>query len=435
MRASSPLLLAGLLLLPSLLALAPPAAAGTSRVLVISNGSAHPGHAFKNFDGNPAKLFDINGDGKKEIIAQNDNRYAYVFDSKTGALLAEITTTYPGGWGARSFNGPEVAIMVHGGVPHLILGNSAAYIADYAFDAAHSSSTHLAFVKKWERRLNDCYGNPGMDAKPVLADLDKDGKLEIVAQTEESGVFALRENGALYWKKCINGGNGEPGVGDVNADGYLDAVFCSDSGTCTAANGRTGATLWTYWVNGVHDFGSGSMPVAPTVAQIDGSGGADVLVGVRDSHDCDNYSNNHAALFAISGAGRLLWWKQPANAAPLTYTRPIVYDVDGDGHKDVLWGDWNTIGHACGNWEVVGRAHAFRFDRWGGQKWSTVLDTWWGNKDFALANVCCDGKQDVLASGPSGSHDGIWYLDSVNGTKEQFVDAYPYKVSRGPVVE
>src|SRR5688500_6816072 len=152
----------------------------TTRVLAINQALANPKVAFQGFDGNPPKVYDINGDGKMEIIAQNDNNWFYVFDSQTGKILFQAKTTFPGGWGARTFNGPEVAILDDGGAPRIIVENSAAYVASFRYDHAGSTNSAFKFVKEWEKRLNVCYSNPGSDSKPVLADLDRDGDLEII---------------------------------------------------------------------------------------------------------------------------------------------------------------------------------------------------------------------------------------------------------------
>jgi hypothetical protein len=413
--------------------------ASTTRALTISTQSASPQVAFQAFDGNPPKVFDFNQDGVLEIIAQNDNQYVYVFDSQTGAILHELKTKFPPGWGARSFNGPEAAVLMHGDGVHLIVANSAATITSYRFDAVNSNHSKFKFIKEWDRRLNDCFPNPGMDSKPVLVDLDLDRRLEIVAATEESGIFALRADGTILWKACVGGGNAEPSVGDLNQDGVPDVVFASDGGRITAFNGLNGATLWSYYVPAAFNVGSGSMPVGPAVAQLDGVGGPDVVVGVRDSHDAVNFANDHALLLALNSNGGLLWGRQHPQANPLTYTHPIVVDADMDGHAEVYWGDWNTIGHKppaneADAWKVTGPANFFRYDKAGTLVWRQSLDTYWSNKDLALADVDGDGVQEVLANGPQGGSDGIWYLDSATGAKESFVSTHPWKVSRAPIV-
>lgn len=433
-------LVAGALLLSSLSVTLPGASAATTRTLAITTASAGPKVAFAAFDGNPPKLFDINGDGQLEIIAQNDNQYVYIFDSKNGTLLAEVKTNFPPGWTARSFNGPEAAIMSRGGSVHLVVANSAAVITSYRFDPFASTKAHFALTKLWERRLSDCFSNPGMDSKPVLADLDRDGRFEIVAGTEELGLFALRGDGTLLWKNCLGGGNAEPSVADLNLDGGPDVVHVSDAGVVTALDGRSGATMWSFRVLSGFNLGSGSMPVGATVAQLDGKGGPDVVVGARDSHDAVDWSQDHALLLALDSGGRLLWARQDPQGNPLTYTRPVIVDADKDGRPEVYWGDWNTIGHKppfdeAQAWKTTGPAHFYRYDAAGTLVWRQTLDTWWSNKDLALADVDGDGVQEMLANGPNAAgHDGIWYLDVRSGAKEAFVDVHPWQVQRAPVV-
>src|SRR5207253_626129 len=81
------------------------------------------------------------------------------------------------------------------------------------------------------------------------------------------------------------------------------------------------------------------------VGQLDGKAGPDVVVGVRDSHDANNWANDHALLLALDSGGRLLWGRQDPGGNPLTYTHAIITDADGTGGPEVYWGDWNTVGH------------------------------------------------------------------------------------------
>ncbi|HJQ93925.1 MAG TPA: VCBS repeat-containing protein [Candidatus Thermoplasmatota archaeon] len=438
-----------LLAAAAVLVAVPTAEAAPTRSLAITWSSAGAPAAWKTFDGNPPKTFDIDGDGREEILAQNDNHNLYVFDSTTGKLLATLKSTYPSGWGARTFNGPEAYREAN--VTHVVQMNSAAYLTSWRFDPAASNATKFVFVKEWERRQKDCYSGAGSDSKPVLADLDRDGKMDIVVTTEESGVYAIRGNGSLYWKKCISGGNGEARPVDLNLDGFLDVVFASDGGVVTAMQGRPSAgcsasppcpnTMWTFNIRNNYNLSSASVPVGAGFGQLDGLAGPDIVVGARDSHDPDNWDNDHALLLALSSTGKVLWARQDANDGnPLTYTHPIVADAAGDGTNEVYWGDWNTIGHKppfdeAQSWKVTGPAHYYRYDNAGNLVWRHTMATFWSNKDLALADADGDGRQEILAAGPNAQgHEGIWAIDSETGSPETFIDAYPWQVTRGPIV-
>lgn len=417
------------------------AASSTERVLTITEDDVDPQESWSTFDGNPPKVFDFDGDGQLEIIAQNDNHRAYVFDSQSGALLAEQEASVPSGWGARTFNGPEATVLTPDGDPYLVLASSAAFITAYRFDAGQSTGGSFHFDKEWEKRMDDCHDSPGMDAKAVFADLDQDGTLEILAATEESGVYALRHDGSTMWSRCIGGGNAAPGIGDLDQDGHPDVVHVSDGGTVSVLDGPTGDTMWDFHVDHEFNIGAGSIPVQPAVGQLDGKGGPDVVVGARDSHDPDDWDNNHALILALDSEGDVLWSDQHPDANPLTYTRAIIADADDDGEPEVYWADWNTNGHKPPwdddeTWKRTGPGNFYRYSKDGDLDWRTELDTWWSNNDIAIGDVDADGKQEVLANGPSsgGGEDGIWYLDVETGAKKEFVSLHPWKVQRAPIL-
>ncbi|HEX9816449.1 MAG TPA: VCBS repeat-containing protein, partial [Candidatus Thermoplasmatota archaeon] len=271
--------------------------------------------------------------------------------------------------------------------------------------------------------------------------LDRDGDLDIVASTEENGVYAYRMDGTRLWARCIGGGNAEPTVADITGDGYPEVVFASDGGVVTAMSGKSGATLpgWPFDARVKYKLGSGSMPVGPAIGQLDGVGGPEIVVGARDSHDANNFANNSVLLLAPKSNGQVLWAKQDPEGNPLTYTHAIIVDAQNDGQTEVYWGDWNTMGHKPPwdpdlAWQVTGPGNFYRYAADGTLVWKRTLGTYWSNKDLAIGDVDGDGIQEVLANGPKNGHDGIWYLDSRTGAMDAFVDMYPWKVSRGPIL-
>ena len=417
---------------------AAPAEGAPVRVLAITTASAQPAVPFAGFDGNPPRTFDFDGDGDQEIVAQNDNQYAYVLDARTGQILAQLKTTFPAGWGARSFNGPEA--YREGNETVLVLVNSAAYLTKYRFDKAASTATSFAFVKQWERRMADCFSAPGSDSKPTLADLDRDGRMDILGTTEESGLFAYRGDGSLMWKACLAGGNAEATVADLDLDGWPDVVHVSDGSVVTAFNGRSGATMWSFRFLSRFNLDSGSIPTGAAVGQLDGVGGPDVVVALRDSHNSTDWSQSHAMLAALDSGGRLLWAVQDPTANPLTYAHPVIADAAGDGQNEVYWMDWNTVGHkppppdSPDAWRSTGPAHAYRFDHLGNRVWMAELPTYWSNKDTPLADWDGDGDLELIVNAPGPGGDGLWQLDAATGAKSAFLSVHPFKVARAPVL-
>ena len=71
-------------------------------------------------------------------------------------------------------------------------------------------------------------------ASPVLVDLTGDGNLEIIVATNSGHVVAYRHDGSLLWDKDVAGAYGvgknkqriasSPAVADIDADGRMEIV-------------------------------------------------------------------------------------------------------------------------------------------------------------------------------------------------------------------
>jgi len=390
------------------------------------------------FDSMPT-AYDIDGNGVDEVIAQSNDTSVYVFNAATGRVLAKLPTLCPGGWYIdHVLNGVEVGVLNPGEAPSIVVADPAAFVTAWRYVPGESDGDHFTFERAWEHRVDECFRNPGMDAKPTLADSDGDGTLEVFVQTEEIGFFALNSDGSVRWKQCWAGGNSAPVVDDLNADGHPETIVASDSGFLSVLSADTGAPQWTFDAT-AYGIKPASVAVSPTVAELDGVAPKEVLFTARYApvDDPSQFRDFHMAIFAVHQSpttwqAELLWMRQPAWAHPLSYTHLIASDVDADGAMDIFGMDWNTIGHFPGHWENLGDAHVFRLDASGQDVWVRDVEAWWSNKEIELGDANNDGVPDLLVNGVRDGSDGLWLMDAASGEQHDFWFARPWKVMRGP---
>ncbi|MFA5862595.1 MAG: VCBS repeat-containing protein [Candidatus Thermoplasmatota archaeon] len=405
--------------------------AATSQLNIITNAS--PGHALSlgQFDGETSALGDFDRDGKMEVVANNDNQDTYVLSGTTSRVLSEIRSDYPAGWPVRTINDPAVADVDGDGIPEIVIVNSAAVVCVYHY-ASGTSTTSMSFTKKWCHRMDAYMGSSAAaDAGAATADVDGAGKMTIFSNTEDKGLFAFNWDGSTRWSSAEFGGNGGPLVTDLHNDGRKQVIFFGDGGEVRVRDAKTGASVWTFWGNKY--VWPASIPVAGNAADLDGDGQKEVVFIMRDAHDATNFANDHFVLWVLGSNGQTKWHVQPSWGTPLSYTHPVIVDVDGDGKKEIIGMDWNTIGHKPGNWEVVGSPHVFAYSSTGVLLWKTDVADPWSNDDIAVADVTGDGVLDVLAIGTRNGSPGVWYLNARTGALEQHVNTQRGAL-RGPVL-
>lgn len=385
-------------------------------------------------------VHDLNGDGVDEIIVQSNDTKVYVFDAE-GHVMAQLPTTYPSGWFIeRVLNQVAAGRLRPDEPPSLVVTDHAAYVAVWRVDPDESDRDTVGFEKMWEKRMDGCFGYPGMDAKATLADLDNDGSLEILVQTEEVGFFALYANGTEMWRQCWAGGNSSPVAADLDGDGKLEVIVASDDGLVSVLIGKTGQPLWSF--NAALHVKPGAISVEPTVADLDGQGEKEILFTARvvPSAEPDTWPYSHMAIFAVhrnpqTWQAELVWMLQPDWANPLSYTHLAVLDVDADGRMDIFGMDWNTVGHSPGKWQRLGPSHVFRLEADGNEVWMQEVDAWWANKDIAIADADGDGSLDVLVNGPAPEgHDSIISLDAATGQPRNYLGIPGWQVMRGVIL-
>jgi subtilase family serine protease/prenyltransferase beta subunit len=236
--------------------------------------------------GSPS-IADIDEDGTPEIIMGN-----IVFNSD-GTLKWQGTGGYGGGGGAVS----TVANIDMAGHPEIVAGNT----------VYRSDGTIL-----W---INNTVG----DGFNAVANLDEDPYPEIVV-VSTGKVSLLEHTGEIKWanKTVIGGGHGgAPTIADLNGDGKPEIIIASGNNLVaySAANGSP------IWMSSTHDYTS--MVTSATVFDLDGDGSMEVI-----------YSDEFYFRIYRGSDGIVLF--ETKNSSYTTQEYPVVADIDNDDHAEIV---------------------------------------------------------------------------------------------------
>jgi hypothetical protein len=254
------------------------------------------------------------------------------------------------------FSGPAIGDLDGDGSPEIVLGSS-------VFDATGRLL--------WEGHKG--MGSAHFGPLSVIADLDGDGKSEIVA-----GSTAYRSDGTILWnyeQPPALTVDGHPIVIDTDGDGLPEVVLRTGIDTIVVLNGADGSIKY-----GPHTLMNTNGCQAPiAAADLDGDGkpelgipAGDIFIAMRPTgeviwtHPIEDYVGQcgaaGAAAFDFEGDGRFelvysdaqqVWIFRGTDGQPIfqmartsetLYETPVIADVDGDGHAEILLTQWDTGG-------------------------------------------------------------------------------------------
>ena len=285
---------------------------------------------------------DFNGDGQPEVCVRNK-----IYNAGTGVLLLSVGTTNTGSSYAHfthfthwKLSSPTVANVLGDGVPRLVLGNEIygvsivntggpqgntssllkqtappsgvpsdghAQVADFNNDGHldvfvsvrntdGNQGTVYGYV--WDV-FNESVSTPFAIATsfsgksiPMIADIDNDGKLEVLIQSGVSGsgqkfqaykYNALSQSFSLMWGLSTDENSYANGITsfDFNQDGLLELIVC-DQSTLRIVNGSGKShlthhdTLPVYVLNSL-PYTEITIMQYPVVADVDADGSAEIV--------------------------------------------------------------------------------------------------------------------------------------------------------------
>ncbi|MEH2258540.1 VCBS domain-containing protein [Nostoc sp.] len=312
-------------------------------------GSSNPFNGIDVGYNSAPTLADIDGDGDLDAVVgefYGTLRYYKNMGSATNPQYTQQTSSNP-------FNGIDVGLFSKGGFADIDGdGDLDAVVGERYGTLRYYKNTGSATNPQYTQQTSSSNPFNGIDvgwySKPTFADIDGDGDLDAVVGEDYGTLLYYKNTGSATNPQYApqtdssNPFNGidvdfksVPTLADIDGDGDLDAVVGENNGTLLYYKNTGSATNPQYTqqtdssnpFNGI-DVGYNS---APTLADIDGDGDLDAVVG-ENYGTLLYYINNQPPVIRINPGGSASASVTETNAGltangTLTLTDPDVKDV------------------------------------------------------------------------------------------------------------
>jgi hypothetical protein len=262
----------------------------------------------------------------------------------------------------------------------------------------------------FHKNTGDGVHSPGDFATPVVADLNRDGRLDVIETSWDHHIHAWSGKGShaelpgfpVFLKDTSWS---SPAVADLDGDGWPEITFGFD---CAGVPGQPcyphpGGYVGVLrhngtWQNGWPRFISQVVWSSPAVVDLLGTGKREVVVGTGSM---PSSSGKKLSVFAADGTAVTGF---PVQLAAEVSSSPAVGDVDGDRKKDIVFTTNDGVLH------VVNRAGKVAASTCVSGGWHTCPVGY--RPSVALADVNNDGRVDIVV----GNETSVAVYDKVGGS-------------------
>lgn len=326
--------------------------------IVNGAGSALAGwpRGIANYVDTPPSVADVVGDRTPEVFLEEQDWALHGYSSGGASLPG-----WPvGGAGGQERHTPAIADLDGDGAPEILTGSGATTPGVYL----HVYRADGTVVSGFPFNLEPSgYGT--VDLFPVVGDVDHDGAPEIVVCNKRDNRVYVLGGGAQVERTMRYAGflpyTTAPALGDLNRDGTLEIVIQTDDSLNVLESDGTAFPGWPIGLGEYRWMGSSG----PVIGDVDGDGDLDIAITTQEAGSSVNgdvrvYDSGGAML---AGFPKVL----PVGSGAV----PAIADLDRDGRNDLI---------VCGSfWDGYSGLYpkVWAFDlggsRYGGIEWGQFM--------------------------------------------------------------